>query len=487
MYPNKIGHWIDGKERDFSNEYFLKVNPANGEKIAEVTAGAEKEIDEVVGIAQSVLESWRSVTVVSRSEIIRRATLLIIEKKSELIDIVALETGKSKKDAAGEVSAAIEMGFFVAGEGRRFYGKTTTSAVPGRFAMTIRQPVGICGLITPANTPIANVAWKVFPALLCGNVVILKPPEDAPYTALWFAKIMHEAGLPAGVLSVVQGLGKEAGEAIVKNTKINLISFTGSVDVGKHIQSIAGGRLAKVCLELGGKNPLVVCDDADLDIAVHDVVLSAFSNAGQRCASGSRIIVFDKVYDSFKNKLLEFVSKMKVGSEDDDDFGPVINERQFSSILSAVSHAVENTEAKLLCGGKRANNTTHQNNGYFISPTVLEIENTNVDIWTKEIFGPVTTLFHVKDFGEALRVANDSSYALTASIHSKNIHRTQEFIDKCIAGVVYVNGPTFGSEPHLPFGGLKDSGNGGREAGAEALDVYSEIKTVYIKHYQQFL
>jgi len=263
---------------------------------------------------------------VHRGDILRRIAIALDERKEVIAELVAAETGKSKKDALGETLAAIEMGFFVAGEGRRFYGRTTTSAVPNRSAMTIRQPVGVAGLIIAANTPIANVAWKVFPALLCGNAVILKPAEDTPLSAWAFARLAASCGLPPGVLNVVHGFGEEAGQPLVESHDVGVVSFTGSSEVGRLIARVVGERLGKVCLELGGKNPFIVCDDADLDRAAHWALQSAFSNAGQRCAAGSRIIVFDAVYEQFREKLLSKVRALKVGCADEDDFGPVINE-----------------------------------------------------------------------------------------------------------------------------------------------------------------
>ena len=394
---------------------------------------------------------------------------------------MALETGKSLKDARGEVGAAIEMGFFISGEGRRFYGRTTTSAVPNRTAMTVRQSIGPAVLIIAANTPLANVAWKVFPALLCGNAAVLKPSENTPYIASWFAGLLHEAGLPSGVLSVVHGLGREVGAPLVEDDRVRLVSFTGSVPVGRSIQHGAGGRLAKVCLELGGKNPFVVCDDADLEAAADAAVLSAFSNAGQRCASGSRLIVFDSVYDEFRRLLLARTAALRLGPGDDDDLGPVITEAQMNGILGAVERAIEEDGVTLACGGVRLDDPAHAD-GYYVAPTVLENARADARISRDEVFGPVTCLYRVDDFDHALRMANDTTFGLTAAIHTRSIHRAEVFRERCRAGVISINGPTYGSEPHMPFGGLKDSGNGFREAGTEVLDVYSDWKSVYVKH-----
>lgn len=480
-YPKKVFHWINGKEAESErSKYIEKISPADGKVLSLVTCGNQEDVEKAVNIAEGKFTKWSETSVIERADMLRKAAFLMQERKEEIAEIVHLETGKSVKDALGEVGGAIELGFFYAGEGRRYYGKVTTSAIPHRMAMIIRQPVGVCVLIVPANTPIANVTWKAFPALLCGNSAILKASKDTPYTALWFARILKEAGLPNGIFSVLQGLGKEVGNALVEDERVSLISFTGSVEVGKLIQEKAGSRFIKISLELGGKNPFVVCDDTDLEVAADLAVLSAFSNAGQRCASGSRIIVFKKVYESFKKLLLEKTKKLRVGTSDIDDLGPVINESQMKKILTAVEKA-KKEGARILIGGNRLLDNPHKN-GYYIAPTILENVLPDAEISRLELFGPVTCLYRVTDFTEAIKLANDSSFGLTAAIQTKSVHRIQEFINKCQTGVVSVNGPTYGSEPHMPFGGVKNSGNGTREPGQEALDIYSNIKSVYIKH-----
>lgn len=480
-YPNFISHFINNQEvKKSSGKFIDKLNPADGKVLARVARGNKEDVEKAITVAASQYTSWSNTPVITRADILRKAILLIQEKKEEIAQIVYSETGKSTKDALVEVGGAIELGFFYASEGRRFYGKLTTSAMPNRIAMIIREPVGVAALIVPANTPIANVAWKVFPALLCGNTIVLKASKDTPYSALWFAKILKEAGLPNGVLNVVQGFGNEVGNALIEDKRISLISFTGSVEVGRHIQKKAGPRFIKISLELGGKNPFVVCDDADLETAANFAVLCAFSNAGQRCASGSRVIVFEKVYDVFKKLLLEKTKKLKVGISDIDDLGPVINELQMKKILTAVEKA-KKEGAKVLIGGNRLTDTVHKN-GYYILPTILEDVSPEAKISSSELFGPVTCLYSVKNFDEAIELANNSQFGLTAAIHTSSIHRIQEFSKRIQAGVVSINGPTYGSEPHLPFGGVKNSGNGTREPGTEALEFYSNLKTIYIKY-----
>jgi aldehyde dehydrogenase (NAD+) len=456
-----------------------KKDPATGRAICEVARSSAADVELAVTKAKAAQPAWAAMTVVKRGDILRNIALLMREHRDAIAMLVAKETGKSKKDALGETDAAIEMGFFVAGEGRRFYGQTTTSAVPNKSAMVIRR-LGVAGLIIAANTPIANVAWKAFPALLCGNAAILKAAEDTPLSAWAFGVLAREAGVPDGVYTTLHGFGEEAGAPLVEHPDVAVVSFTGSCEVGRWIAETAGRRLAKVCLELGGKNPLIVCDDADLANAVTWTLGSAFSNAGQRCAAGSRILVFDAVYDRFKAMLVEATKKLKVGTGDTDDYGPVINEEQMRNMLAAVARARE-SGAAVLTGGERLTGPAY-GDGYFVAPTIVEHVGSNDEITRSELFGPITGLYRVRDFEEAVTLANDSPFGLTASIHTQNIHRAMTFIGRIQAGVAVVNGGTYGSEPHLPFGGLRQSGNGWREAGTQALDVYSDLKTVYINH-----
>src|SRR5688572_7136399 len=479
--PAEIPNSIGGRCQPAADgRWFSKVDPATGREICRVARSQQPDVSAAVVAARRAQPAWAATTVVRRGEILRQLTLLMREHRSTLAELVARETGKSKKDALGETDAAIEMGFFVAGEGRRFYGQTTTSAVPNKSAMVVRQPLGVAGLIIAANTPIANVAWKAFPALLCGNAAILKAAEDTPLSAWAFGLLAREAGVPDGVYATIHGLGPEAGAPLVEHPDVAVVSFTGSCEVGRWIAETAGRRLAKTCLELGGKNPLIVCDDADLKNAVTWALGSAFSNAGQRCAAGSRILVFDAVYDQFKTMLVEAVGRMKVGTADTDDFGPVINEEQMTNMLAAVERA-RAAGATILTGGARLTGPGYDG-GYFVAPTVIDGAVPGDEISRTELFGPITCLYRVKTFDEAVAIANDSPFGLTASVHTQSLHRAMTFLNRIQAGVAVVNGGTYGSEPHMPFGGLRQSGNGWREAGTQALDVYSDLKTVYINH-----
>jgi aldehyde dehydrogenase (NAD+) len=477
VIPNQIGGLnaaaVEGRT-------FSKIDPATGREICKVARSNAADVSAAVLRAREVQPAWAATTVVKRGEILRRLAILMQEHRAAIADLVARETGKSVKDARGETDAAIEMGFFVAGEGRRFYGQTTTSAVPHKTALIVRQPLGVAGLIIAANTPIANVAWKAFPALLCGNAAVLKAAEDTPLSAWAFGELAREAGAPDGVYSTLHGFGEEAGAPLVEHPDVAVVSFTGSCEVGRWIAETAGRRLAKTCLELGGKNPLIVCDDADVQNAVSWTLGSAFSNAGQRCAAGSRIIVFDAIYDRFKALLVEAVHRLKVGTADTDDFGPVINEQQMTNMLAAVARA-KAAGAVILAGGHRLTGGSY-GGGFFVAPTIIEGVRRDDEVSRSELFGPITCLYRVSTFDEAIALANDSPFGLTASIHTQNLNRAMTFLARIQSGVAVVNGGTYGSEPHLPFGGLRQSGNGWREAGTQALDVYSDLKTIYINH-----
>ena len=477
--PETIPNWINGEETAaVSGATFSKLSPHSGEALCRAARSDDQDVKAAIQAARRAQPAWAEIPPVQRGDILHDITLAMRQFKQEIASVVASETGMSFQAALGETGGAIAQGEFMAAEGRRFYGRTTTSAVANKYASTVRQPLGVAGLIIAANTPIANVAWKVFPALLCGNAAVLKAAEDTPATAWYFGRIAHAAGLPPGVLNIIQGYGQEAGGPLVADPGVDVVSFTGSTDVGRQIAAVAGQRLAKVSLELGGKNPLVVCDDADLDNAARWTLLSAFSNAGQRCAAASRIIVFDSIYDQFREMLVSGTRRLKLGPSDGDDLGPVINAKQLNNMLAAVEQA--RTEgAKILIGGRRMTDDALAN-GFYMAPTLIENVDPHSRISTTELFGPIACLYRVGDFPEALQMANDSPYGLTSCIHTRSVHRATEFSQKAQTGVVVVNAGTYGSEPHMPFGGLKQSGNGWREPGTEALDVYSDLKNILI-------
>jgi acyl-CoA reductase-like NAD-dependent aldehyde dehydrogenase len=479
MIPEKIPNWIGGEEGPAqAGEWFDKLDPANGKLLSRAARSRADDVAAAVESAKRLFPAWSDTPAVQRGLLLHRLVVGMQNRQEEIARIVAAETGKSYKDALGETGGAIQCGLFYASEGQRLYGRTSTSGSPNKYAMTVRQPIGIAGLIIAANTPIANVAWKIFPALVCGNTVVLKASEDTPATAWIVGKIAQEIGLPAGVLNIVQGFGEEAGAPLVENPEVGVISFTGSTEVGRFIQRAAGPRFARISLELGGKNALVVCDDADLENAAKWVLLSAFSNAGQRCASASRVIIFDSIYEKFRKMLIERTEKLRVGTADEDDFGPVINEGQLKNMVAAVERARQ-SGADVLTGGGRLTDAAHRA-GFYMAPTLIDGVAPQAEISECELFGPVAILYRVRDFEEALTLANNSPYGLTACIHTKSIHRAIRFCEKVQTGVAVVNAGTYGSEPHMPFGGRKQSGNGSREPGTEALNIYSELKDLYI-------
>jgi acyl-CoA reductase-like NAD-dependent aldehyde dehydrogenase len=454
------------------------LNPHNREVIAQIHLAGALEVDLAIRTARKAQAAWAAIPPVERGRILHLACNLIESRADELSAIVAREAGKPLKDAKGETAGAVQCGRFFAGEGQRMFGRTMPSGALNKSAMTVRQPCGVAALITAANTPAPNFAWKVFPALICGNAVVLKPAEDTPISADWMARALIEAGVPAGVLNVVQGLGADVGGALVENADVDVISFTGSTRVGRMIAEQAGRRLTKVSLELGGKNAFIVCDDADLEKAATWAAASAFSNAGQRCAAGSRFIVMSSVYDAFLAKFVEKAQSLKLGIGDDCALGPVINERQLNNILSAVAQAGQDG-AKVHCGGRRAT-AAGLEKGFYIEPTVIDGAGPKAAISCNELFGPVGNVYRVETFSEAIAMANDSPYGLTACIHTRSFDRAWTFARDVRTGVAVVNAGTFGSEPHMPFGGLRASGNGTREPGTEALDVYSELKDIYL-------
>ena len=441
-----------------AGRFVEKLRPADGAPLCRFARSDAADVEEAIAAAAGARSAWAETTAVERGRLVREVALALHRSREEVAGLVLAETGKSRELALGEVDAAVEMGHFVAGEGRRLYGRTTTSSMPHRTVMSVRRPVGLAGLIVSFNTPVPNYAWKVFPALLCGNTAVLKPSEHTPLSAACFGRLCNEF-LPPGALNVVQGLGSEAGAAIVESPRVDLVSFTGSASTGRWINERAGRRLAKVCLELGGKNALVVCDDAELERAVEWSLASAFSNAGQRCAAASRIVVFDSVYEEFRDRFVEGARSYETG--------PVISEESLERILGFLR------DRDVLAGGMRLDRP-----GWWLSPTVVENVPADAELSCTELFGPVAVLYRVRGLEAALALVNDSPYGLTAAIHTASLHRAMRFADAAEAGVVVVNGGTHGSEPHMGFGGVKQSGTGWREAGVEALDVYSEWKYV---------
>ena len=483
-YPTLVPHWIaDVAVTPKDSAFFDKRNPATDRVMAQVARGGAAEVAHALSSAAGAADDWARTPVPKRGAILGKAAQLLREREALFGEIIQAETGKPWKNAVAEVASSADLAVFMDGEGSRMYGKTMPSPIPNRTVQTLRSPIGICAGIMPFNSPLAGIAWKAFPALLCGNAIVAKSHELTPYTAVAFGHLLKDAGLPVGVYNAVQGFGPDAGAPLVQDHRVGVISFTGSSATGKLIQKMVSERgvLAKVCLELGGKNPFVVCDDADIELAAEWAVASAFIDAGQRCASGSRIIVCEGVYDRFREAFLARVSKVKVGSGAEDECGPVISRASLDRLIAQVRGAV-NRGASLVAGGSAVAALAP---GYYLQPTVLEHVSPLDEVSQHEMFGPVTCLYRVRTFDEAVRLANGTSYGLTGAIHTSSIHRAQEFITRYQGGLVSINGATFGAGPHMPFGGVKNSGNGFREPGTEALDVYTELKTVVINHNPQ--
>jgi len=480
----KYSNLIGGKlVPPLSEEYFENLNPADQSDIVGLfPKSGEMDIALAVDAAQKTFLRWSSMPAPKRGELIYKAGELLLKNQENLARVIVREMGKTLPESMGDIKSSADVAFFMAGEGRRMYGQSTFSALERRWAITKRCPVGVCGLITAWNAPMAIITWKLFPALICGNSVVLKPSEDSPLTAHLLGELLKEAGFPDGVVNIVYGIGPESGEALVKNPRVNLISFTGSTKVGKMIAEECGRQLKKCSLEMGGKNGLIVMPDADLSSAAKAAAQGAFSTAGQRCASTSRVFVHKDIYNVFLSKLLEETRMMKVGPGGDQETRvcPIINKRQFLSIMDYIEEA-KKAGYRLLCGGKALIDGQYSK-GWYIEPTIFVDVDPKSRLAQEEIFGPILAVFQIIDLNDALMKINAVEYGLTASIFTSSVDIAMQALDTIQAGCCYVNAPTFGSEPHMPFGGIKNSGNGSREPGTQAIDVFTEWKTIYIDY-----
>ncbi len=468
--------------RSYSRKTFNNINPATGEVVCKCQAGNAKDVELAVKSARSAFKKWKFLPPPVKGEILFRAARLFEERKEKLAKLLTMENGKNLEEGRGEVQEAIDITKYVAGEGRRLLGETTTSELPDKFAMFIREPIGVIGMITPWNFPIAIPAWKIPPALVAGNTIVFKPSSDAPALGIELVKIFEEAGIPKGVLNLVTGSGSSAGEAIARHKGIDHLSFTGSTDVGTHIYVEGAKKLNSVELEMGGKNPEIVLKDANLDLAVDGAIWGAFGTAGQRCTATSRIIVEKPILRKFTEKFLKRVKKIKVGNGLKKGVltGPIINARQMTKILGYIDNG-KKEGAKLLIGGRRLTGKGHKK-GFFVSPTVFANVKPGMTIAQEEIFGPVVCIMKAKDFDDAVKIANSVNYGLSWSIYTKDINKALKAMRLAESGIVYINAPTIGAEVHLPFGGVKGTGNGGREAGTEAIKEFTEIKSVFIDY-----
>ncbi|WP_010651472.1 aldehyde dehydrogenase family protein [Oceanobacillus massiliensis] len=458
------------------------INPATGETIVQVPLSGTDSVEEAVKAAKKAQQDWRLVPAPQRAEVLYRVGFLMKERKERLSQLLTMENGKVIEEARGEVQEGIDMAYYMAGEGRRLFGQTTPAELKDKFAMSNRVPVGVVGLITPWNFPIAIATWKSFPAILAGNAVVWKPATETPIMAYELAKIFEEAGLPSGVLNVVFGSGSAVGEAMVQHKEIRVISFTGSNDTGRSIAEKCGKQLKKVSLEMGGKNAVIVMDDADLQLAVEGILWSAFGTSGQRCTACSRVIVHEKVKQDLEERLLAAMDKLTIGNGLDESVkvGPIINQTGIDKIKEYIEIG-KDEGAILLTGGQQVIDDDHKD-GFYFAPTLFTDVTANMRIAQEEIFGPVVSIIPVKSFDEAVEMNNGVEYGLSSSIFTNDVNqvfRAQRDLD---TGIVYVNAGTTGAEIHLPFGGTKGTGNGHRDSGVQALDVFTEWKAIYVDY-----
>ena len=472
------GEWVESK----STKIFERRNPANHDDVvARIPLSTREEMKQAIAAAKAAFPAWRDTPPPSRGKILFKVVRIMEEQKEELARMLTREEGKALKDALGEVQRAINIAEFMAGEARRINGETFPSEIAKTFTYTIRQPLGVVGAITPWNFPVAIPIWKIAPALVYGNTVVLKPAELTPLCALRIAEIFAQAGLPAGVLNVVLGAGEDVGDELVQNPLVHGLSFTGSTSIGCKIYATGAERQKKVQCEMGGKNPVVVLADADLKMAMESVVGGAFASTGQRCTASSRVVVEEKIADQFVAMLVERTKNFAGGDglESGMEMGPSVDETQMNTVLKYIE--IGKKEGTLLCGGARMTGPKHEK-GWFVAPTIFDKVDSSSRIAQEEIFGPVLSVIRVKDFDEALEVANSVRYGLSSSIYSTDSNKIFEFVDKIETGMTHVNSPTVGGEAHVPFGGTKQSSIGPHEVGHGAMDFYTDTKVVYLDY-----
>jgi len=472
------GRWVEAASR----ETFEDLDPATGEVIATVARSSGPDVDRAVESARRALDAWRLYPAPKRGEILYRAGETMLRRKEELAREMTREMGKVIAEARGDVQEGIDMTYYIAGEGRRQFGDVVPAELPNKWAMSTRSPVGVVAAITPWNFPLAIPTWKIMPALILGNTVVFKPASYTPLLAVRLVEILEEAGLPKGVLNLVLGPGGDLGDHLVSHPGVDLISFTGSSDTGSHIGEIGGRLLKRVSCELGGKNAIVVLDDADVDLALDGIVWSAFGTSGQRCTAASRVIAHKGVAGDLIGKLVGRAKKLRLGSglEPTTDVGPVVSSSQLERVHSYIPIA-EKEGATVAVGGHIPREGALAK-GFFHEPTVLVDVKPNMRVAQEEIFGPVTAVIEVSGIDEAIKVLNSTKYGLSCSIYTRNVNNAFRFMRDAETGIVYVNAGTIGAEIQLPFGGMKATGNGHREAGRAALEVYSEWKSIYVDY-----
>jgi aldehyde dehydrogenase (NAD+) len=479
-YYNYIGgEWV----ASVSNEWFDNVNPADrSDIVGRFPKSVKEDVDRAVAAAKETATKWRRTPAPKRAEILFRLAEIIRDNKDQYTREMTREMGKVLKEAGGDVQEAIDCTYYTAGEGRRLHGFTTKAEMPNKYAMCERQPVGICGLITPFNFPMAIPSWKLIPALVCGNTVVIKSGEDVPLSTINLVKACEEAGIPKGVVNVVNGFS-EPGAALVGHDDVRLISFTGSTDTGRLIAEQCARSNKIVSLEMGGKNAIIVMDDADIDNAVEGSVWGAFGTSGQRCTASSRLVVHKKVYKEFVEKFVAKTKTLRVGNGLDPnvEVGPVINQQAFDKIMSYIEIGKNEDKATLACGGNALTSGDFAK-GYFIEPTVFADVARGMRVEQEEIFGPVTSIIPFDTLDEAIDIVNGVKYGLSSAIYTQDVNQAFYATQELYTGICYVNSATIGAEVHLPFGGTKGTGNGHREAGTQVLDIFTEWKSIYVDY-----
>jgi aldehyde dehydrogenase (NAD+) len=480
VYKNFIdGEWVEAS----TGQTFENRNPADTRDVVGIFQRSGKaDVDAAVAAAKAAFAKWRLIPAPRRAEIIYRAAEMLMERKEDYARDMTREMGKILKETRGDVQEAVDTAYYMAGEGRRMFGPTTPSELPNKFAMAVRQPIGICGMITPWNFPMAIPSWKLLPALVCGNTCVIKPAQDTPLSTFNLVRVLYDAGLPRGVVNIVTGFGSEVGTPITEHSDVRAISLTGSSAVGRIVGTTAAKSFKHCSLELGGKNPMIVLDDANLDLAIEGGLWGGFGTTGQRCTATSRIIVQKGIYGDFIERYVERAKHLKVGNGLDEtvEMGPAINENQLKTDLSYVD--IGKAEgARLKCGGNRLDKGEYQT-GYFMEPTVFVDVDRKMRIAQEEIFGPVVSIIPCDDLEDAIEIANGIEYGLSSALYTKDVNRAFTAMRDLDAGITYINAPTIGAEVHLPFGGVKATGNGHREGGLGAIDFYSEWKSIYVDY-----
>jgi aldehyde dehydrogenase (NAD+) len=464
-------------------EYFENRNPADtSDLIGLFPLSGPDDLQRALASAKQGFERWRRTPAPERGDVIRRAGDLLAARKDEIARLMTREMGKTVQETRGDVQEGIDTAYYAATEGRRLFGHTVPSELKDKWAMSFRRPIGIAGIITPFNFPLAIPTWKIFPALLCGNAVIFKPAEDVPHTATVFVEILLEAGLPPDVIQLLHGKGEDIGAAIVEHPDIPLISFTGSTATGSRVGEICGRMHKRLSLEMGGKNAQIVLPDADFDLALDGVLWGAFGTTGQRCTATSRLLLHDEIHDQFLDRLLARTHELRLGSglEPESDVGPLINEAALEKVAGYVEIARQEGN-EVLCGGERATGGA-LDRGYFFQPTILRGVRPGSRLACEEVFGPVLSVIRFRDLDEAIRINNEVDYGLSSAIYTRDVRAAFRAINELDNGITYVNAPTIGAEAHLPFGGVKKTGNGHREGGWEVYEFYSETKVAYVDY-----